>query len=294
MQLIFRTIVGSTSGILVLAALGTIGFLSALASPRPATNQHGSSVLAQGMGGMAGGMPGMPANTQPPKELVIPWQKPSTPAPDWLDSKADANQREEKIRSTLNDRMDIELVAAPIHTVMAFISTKMEIPIILDEKALEDESITTDEPITIKREGTKVRDVLMQILDPLQLTYKIDLEAVMITSRKSYANKVRFYDLSYIFPDNSLIRELVTAIESMVAPSDWQSAGGNSSLTTVGCMLLINAPEETHLATEHLLRAISKQAPANLKPRVFLDRTINKPADNEKPGEKREASGGAK
>lgn len=287
MFMFFRTTVGSAIGILVLVALGTIGFLSALASPGPATIQNGSRVLAQGMGGMGGGLSGMPTGTQPPKELVIPWEKPSTPAPAWLDSKADANQREETIRSTLNDRMDIELIAVPIDTVMAFISSKMEIPIILDEKALEEESITTDEPITIKREGTKVRDVLMQILDPLQLTYKIDLEAVMITSRKSYANKVRFYDLSYIFPDNSLIQELVAAIESMVAPSDWQSAGGNSSLTTVGCMLLINAPEETHLATEHLLRAISKQTPANLKPRVFLDRTINKPADSDKAAEKR-------
>ncbi len=58
-------------------------------------------------------------------------------------------------------------------------------------------------------------------------------------------------------------------------------------MTTVGSMLLINAPEDTHVELASLLRAISKQTPANLKPRVFLDRTMNKPADSDKAVEKR-------
>ena len=106
------------------------------------------------------------------------------------------------------------------------------------------------------------------------------------TTRRSSANNTKCYDLSYILPDNSLITELLGSIETMVKSHEWQSVGGNSSMTTVGSMLLINAPDDTHLELASLLRAISKQSPANLKPRVFLDMPASKPAEGEKTSEK--------
>ncbi len=52
-------------------------------------------------------------------------------------------------------------------------------------------------------------------------------------------------------------------------------------------MLVVKTDEQEHLAIERILRAISKQSPANLKPRVFLDKPESKPAENEKVIEKR-------
>ena len=263
--------------VLLLCAVGAIGFLSTMATPSSATNGNSGWVLAQGMGVGMMGMPSMPSEPRFQKEQVIAWEKPTAPMPAWLDGKFDNNELEEGIRRTLNERLDIEFNLTPLSQIVAFISERANIPIILDEKALEEESITPEEPITIKREGVKVRNALLQILEPLQLTYKIELEGVMITSKKSSANIIRYYDLSYLFPNSGLIQELIMAIETMVEPSNWQEAGGTSSITTVGSMLLVSAPEETQLEVERLLRNISKQQPANMKPRVFQEKQTNKP-----------------
>ncbi|HUP80284.1 MAG TPA: hypothetical protein VM260_17145, partial [Pirellula sp.] len=217
-----------------------------------------------------------------PKELVLKWEKPASPTPSWLDDRMDANEREERIRKTLLDRIEINMKEAPFSNVIEFIGTTTDILFIIDNKALDEESITPDEPVTISRKDTKVRDVLIQILEPLQLTYIVELEAIRITSKKTSANEIRYYDLSYIFSDNALISELTISIEAMVYPDQWQSAGGNSSWVTVGSMLVISAPQETQTKIERMLRAISKQSFANLKPRVFLDKPASKPAENEK------------
>lgn len=308
MNILSRSMLGVAGGALVLCAIGTLGFMAASANQQGSLESRGSNgnlpltpgkalpqdsgnfVLAQGMmgmggggmGGMGGGMGGMQSRVNAPKELVIKWEKPTAPVPPWLEGGSDPKERENDVRRSLKDRMDIELNGTPISGAMSVISKKMGIPIFLDDKALEDENITPDEPITIARKDAKVRDVLMQILDPLQLTYVIEYEVIRITSKKTSANQVRYYDLSFIFPDNGLTSELMTSIEMMVSPDQWMNAGGTSSMVTVGSMLVISAPEETQLAIEVLLREIGKQTPANLKPRVFLDKPASKPAESEK------------
>lgn len=301
MNILSRSMLGVAGVSLVLCAIGTLGFMAASADQQgsseskasngnlaltPGTSlpqDSGSFVLAQGMMGMGGGgMGGMPTGNSAPKELVIKWEKPTAPVPSWLAGGADPKDREDDIRRTLKDRMEVDFNGTPISGAMAFISKKMGIPIFLDDKAMEDENITPDEPITIERKDAKVRDVLIEILEPLQLTYVIEHEVIRITSKKTRANQIRYYDLSFIFPDNGLTSELMTAIEMMVSPDQWMNAGGTSSMVTVGSMLVISAPEETQLAIEGLLREIGKQTPANLKPRVFLDKPVSKPAESEK------------
>jgi hypothetical protein len=239
------------------------------------------------LGAMGGGAMGGASGGSMPKEIVIPWEKPSGGLPSWLDSKNSTNTREETIRSKLNDRMDIDKNASPLSAVMEFIADHLEIPIVIDDRALEEENITPDEPIIIKRKDAKARDILVQVLEPLQLTYRIDLEAVFITSKKTSANEIRFYDLSNFLPDNSLISDLLSGIQNMIAPDSWIDAGGTSAMRTVGSMLVVSAPHETHLHIERFLQEVSKQPVGNMKPRAFAERTVTKPAETEKPAEKR-------
>ncbi len=292
MKLFSRSITGLAGGILVLGALATISYLSALG------NQQGGGAMGMAGGGiamMAGGMGGMgmgsgaPSGSMP-KEIVIPWEKPVGPPPSWLALKGTTNEREDVIRSKLNDRMDIEEKAAALSAVMEFIADHLDVPIIIDDKALESENITPEEPITFKRSDARVRDILVQVLEPLQLTYRIHLEAVVITSKKTSANEMRFYDLSAFLPDNSLITDLLSGIQNMVAPDSWIDAGGTSAMRTVGSMLVVSAPYETHLEIERFLQEVSKQPVGNMKPRAFVERATPKPAESEKPAEKPKAN----
>ena len=289
-----RSMYGLVGGILVLGVLGTIGFVSALANqqepsvdaPRvlAASDSKGldeteTFVLTQmGMGGMGGGMGGslMPG-INGPKEVVVKWEKHPGPPPAWLDNKLNDNEKEAEIRKKLGMRLDVAFNAMPLSGVVAFMQKSTEVDFLIDDKALEAENITPDEPITLERKGAKLRDIMVQVLEPLQLTYVIEMESVRITSQKTGANAMRFYDLSAILPDNGITNELVAGIQNMVKPDSWIEAGGTSSLRTIGSMLVVSAPNETQLDVERFLQEISKQPSANLKPRVFIEKTPVKP-----------------
>jgi hypothetical protein len=296
-----RSLYGLVGGLLVLGVLGTIGFVSALANQQEPTmgtpqvfagdapkqiDKTETIVLSQaGMGGGMGGGMGMsgmgPGGIMPginaPKEVVIKWEKHPGPPPAWLDNKLNDNEKEAEIRKKLGMRLDVAFNATPLSGVAAFMQTSTEVDFLVDDKALEAENITPDEPITFERKGAKLRDILVQVLEPLQLTYVVEMESIRITSKKEGANAMRFYDLSAILPDNGITNELVAGIENMIKPDSWINAGGTSSLRTIGSMLVVSAPNETQLEIERFLQEISKQPSANLKPRVYIEKAPAKP-----------------
>jgi hypothetical protein len=155
-----------------------------------------------------------------------------------------------------------------LSSALRHISEELKIPIVVDDKALEDESISPDEPVTLDlgSNTTKGKSVLKLILEPLQLTYVIDNEVMTITSRHASANVVRYYDLSFVLPDNSICHELNQLIETIVAPDSWQMAGGTCSEIVFGSMLVVSAPEDVQDSVEELLRNIAAQPKQNMKP----------------------------
>ena len=291
-----RSILGTTGGLLVLSAIGTLGFLSAFANHQSSSllpakgdsekslalaispsselesTEAGSFILAQsgaagGMGG-GGGTVGPPAGTNMPKKVAIKWEKPNGPPPPWLDSQNFDNKVEIELRNSLHRRIDVDFNATPLGEAIKVIRDKLDIPLFVDEKALEEESITLDEPITLERKQARLVDILGQILEPLQLTFALEYEAFLITSRKTSANEIRFYDMSYLFPDSGLIAELMNGLESSVARDQWEMSGGVCSMRVVGSMLVIGAPYDVHFAVERFLNKLSKQSPTNLKSSV--------------------------
>ncbi len=275
-----RSVLGSAAGILVLCAIGSIGCVSALANQDP-----GVLVVAKPPSG------GPAPTVQPPKDLVIKWEKPTAPAPSWLNAKeADTNETEDDIREALNQRGEVNFNGTPLSGVMKYFREAFGIPIVIDEKELEDENITPDEPITLELPATSFRNSLSLILSPLGLTYVIDKECLIITNKKARWEAVRYYDLSYVLPDNGLVTELISTIEAVISPDQWQSRGGSYCINSVGSMLVVKADEETNFAIERMLRKVKTLPPANLKPRVLVDKPASKPAESEKAVEKRPGS----
>ena len=211
------------------------------------------------------------------REAVVPvpvvvWEAPKNGQPSWLQRSVEDElsiKMEQAIRDRLNQRLDVSFNAQPLSAVMKFFSQELKIPILIDDKALEEENVTQDEPITITLNNIRAVNAIELILRPLQLTYIVGNEVMIITSKRTAANITRHYDLSTILPDNSLSGEIVELIEEMVASDEWQVSGGVSKLRMFGSILVVNAPEETHLAIAELLRAIANQPKSNLKPRIM-------------------------
>ena len=199
MKLFARSILGAAGGLLVLGAIGTIGFLSAIANQHAGSLQSQSNngennvakriqspinveqpevgpfVLAQGGGGTevgggtggsggtgGGGISGMPANADLAREVAIKWERPNGPPPSWLASQNIDNERELQLRKSLNNRIDVDFNNIPLSAAIEYISKTLDIPILINDKALEQENITRDETITLKLKQAKMVDVLIR------------------------------------------------------------------------------------------------------------------------------------
>lgn len=203
---------------------------------------------------------------------IVVWEAPKNGQPAWLQRSVEDElsiKMEQAIRDRLNQRLDVSFTAQPLSAVMKFFSRELQIPILIDEKAFEEENITPDEPITFNLDNARAVNAIELILRPLQLTYEVGNEVMMITSKQVKANITRYYDLSSILPDNRLSGEIVELIQEMVASDSWAIVGGVSKLRMFGSILVVNAPDETHLAIAELLRAIANQPKSNMKPRIL-------------------------
>lgn len=134
------------------------------------------------------------------------------------------------------------------------------IVVLVDEKAIEEENISMDEPITVPAvPGISIRNQLKWILSPLQLTYVESPGYLTITSKKMSANVVRLYDVTEfvgVTRGTYDFLSLTHIIEESITPDGWQIAGGTSNMMEWGnpksAFLVVTAPNETHEAIRDL------------------------------------------
>jgi hypothetical protein len=283
----FFSMVGIAGGIALVTALKISGSGFVNQTPQVPgkieTSSNQPDVLAQmggmGMGGMGGGKGGgdvvylaSSANWPAPKLLVpYEWSKADAEVPGWLDGAADAeaHEREAVIRRALDKRIDLSLGKTPLNLFFQTLSEQLGIAILIDEIGLEDETIKPEDPVTADRTDTRARDIIRQVLEPLNLTTVVKGEALVVTNKRISANIIRYYDLSFILPNNTVTNDLIHAIEALITPETWVNAGGTSMMSMVGSVLVVRANEETQDELATFLRQIAKQNATNLKPRRF-------------------------
>ncbi len=245
----------------------------------PASPPGGSSAPgASGKGGGGGATTpdaGNGDNQQTPK-IIIPWQPNGDDLPSWLrdGEESDSQEIEDGIRSKLNQRVDVEFNAIPLHVFVEFLADKLNVPILIDNRSLEEENVTREEPITISLKEAKVTNILPLVLKPMQLTYKIDREVVTICAVKDGSNIVRYYDLSYVLPDSGLADATAILVEGIVMPDSWQPAGGTASIHLFGSLLVVKNCEAAHLEIEKVLKGISNQQRSNMRPGMSNSRSV--------------------
>jgi uncharacterized membrane protein YgcG len=89
---------------------------------------------------------------------------------------------EERIQAALSETTEVEFVDTSLTDAMEFLADLHDITIILNETALSEEGIASDEPITQVLSGISLRSTLKIILEPLGLTYIIEDEVMKITT----------------------------------------------------------------------------------------------------------------
>jgi len=185
-------------------------------------------------------------------------------------SAAVARSREARIRESLDEELPEtgwSFMETPLRDVVAQIKDGMGLPVVIDMQALEDAGIDLETPVTLDTSAVTVRSALRRILDPLDLTWMIRDEALLITTKEKASEnlEIRLYPLPWgvCFQgtgdcDHQAVIGLVT--NTVGGPGTWQDGGGNGSIRLQGdgptAVLVVSQTTEVHDDIEGLLRGL--------------------------------------
>jgi hypothetical protein len=150
-----------------------------------------------------------------------------------------ASPVEQRIEEALNAPASLAVTEQPLEDVVQILQRQHRLPIRLDVRALDDVGIGTDVPITFRGTGLSLRTALTLILRPLDLTYQIAHEGVMITTPEEAEAELT----TVIYPVSDLVRfrdadgdvwadydTLIETITCTVAPASWDVVGGPGAI----------------------------------------------------------------
>jgi len=138
---------------------------------------------------------------------------------------------EAAIETALSQPTQCDFIETPLSDVLDYLADRHAIPFGLDRRSLDDVGIGSDVPITAEHRQGDLATNLDAILDPLDLTWIVQHEVLLITTKETAeANgEARVYKLLRQLSFDDLIRD----ITGNIAPKSWDTVGGPGSLSPV-------------------------------------------------------------
>ncbi|HKD35490.1 MAG TPA: hypothetical protein VKB78_01780, partial [Pirellulales bacterium] len=192
---------------------------------------------------------------------------------------------ETKIHRLLQSKQDMDFTETPLKDVVESLKLKVGIEIQVDAKAITDSGVSIDAPITFKVKNMRLATALRLMLAPVELSYIIDHEVLLITSAAAANDHVitRLYavgDLLNQPPDDSAsYQELIDLVTSTVHPASWVDAGGTGSIQPfpISKALVCTQTEQGHEEIVELLKRIRSLKPAKSAAATGSDKTSGEP-----------------
>lgn len=202
--------------------------------------------------------------TAGPLAAVEPASDPAPAVPHRLMLQSPA---EAAVRKALNQPTEFAFTETPLCEVITALKAKHPIEIGMDQKALEEQAIGPDLPITGSAKGVTLRTALRHLLGPHRLAFLVQDHVLLITSQERENERL----LTCIYPVEDLVQvqeptgelradfgTLVDLITSTVEPPSWQDAGGPGTLTAFEnrMCLVIRQTDHAHEQIERLLQGL--------------------------------------
>lgn len=135
-----------------------------------------------------------------------------------------------KIEQALKQPTDVEFQNLSLIEALRFLKNRHQIDIVIDDAAVEEAGIATDEKqINYVASGITLKSILQLLLEPLQLGYLIDDSVLKITTREKVEKtlETRVYNVGQFRDYTS--RELMEIVLLTVEPESWnvQSSRNN-------------------------------------------------------------------
>lgn len=173
---------------------------------------------------------------------------------------------EAKILAALDQNTELEFVDQPLADVIDYLKERHGIEIQLDHKAMTDEGIGSDAPVSKNIKGISLESALDLMLGDLTLTYVVRDEVLLITSKavaehllstKTYpvADLVAREYGAALGDDYQSLIELIT---TSIAPTTWNEVGGPGSIQGFrnSRVIVISQTFAIHRQIERLLASL--------------------------------------
>jgi len=146
------------------------------------------------------------------------------------DSKASLSTRFDLARPKLRQPLTINFPdPTPLAAIVRELERVSQTTILFDGVAMSAAGISRSREATVSSNGRPLSEVLVSLLDPLGLTYRmVDAETFEITTRKAAAARLELeiYPLATILAKSMTAESIMERIKGQVASSTWSDAGG--------------------------------------------------------------------
>ena len=150
-----------------------------------------------------------------------------------------------------------EFSEIPLAEVIAFLSERHKVPILIDTQALADEGVSHDTPVTLFIKNRPLAKLLDLFLSDLHMTWQVRDGVIRVTTNDRADNDLMWiaYNVHDLASNMELLTQLSDAIEQTTNGQwqDVQGQGGQLALTDVGGLLLISQTDQIHFEIQTLL-----------------------------------------
>ncbi|WDI43099.1 hypothetical protein [Bremerella sp. P1] len=169
-------------------------------------------------------------------------------------SQAQVQRWHEKLR---NAKSELEVIDSPLSDALQFVSEQADIPIRVDQRALDDIGVAGDVPVSLNARNISTRSLLRLLLQELDLTYLVDSTGVVVTTWEVAESRL----VRRVYPVSDLIHEgplsdpdiLIGVITSSVEAHLWEHLGGPGSISCFQKSLIVDSTDLAHRNIESLL-----------------------------------------
>ncbi|MFN3151052.1 hypothetical protein [Bremerella sp.] len=161
---------------------------------------------------------------------------------------------------------EIDVIEARLGDALKWVSEQIEVPIRIDQRALDDVGLDVDTPVTLKTPQLAADSLLQILLREVMLTYRIDSTGVVVTTWEAAESRL----IRRVYPIGDLVNEgplsdphyLIGVITSTVEVPLWEYLGGPASINHYQNSLIVDQTNQAHDKIQHLLaqlRQVKKQ-----------------------------------
>ena len=143
-----------------------------------------------------------------------------------------------KIEKALDSPTELAFVETPLAAVLETLGDTHEIPIRIDQRALEDVGVSSEVAVTKEVKGVSLASALGLMLGDHGLTYVLNNEALLVTTPE----EAEMMPLARVYPIADLLdpadpsgsaEAVVHAITSCIDPVTWRAVGGRGDLGVI-------------------------------------------------------------